>query len=55
VPESFEDFIDIVVPELQHRGLYKTAYEEGSLRHKLFGAGDRLPSRHVAARFRNPG
>jgi FMN-dependent oxidoreductase (nitrilotriacetate monooxygenase family) len=55
VPESFEDFIEIVVPELQHRGLYKTAYAEGSLRHKLFGAGDRLPARHVAARFRNLG
>src|SRR5205807_326132 len=23
-PESFEDFVDLVVPELQRRGLYKT-------------------------------
>ena len=53
VPESFEDFIDIVVPELQQRGLHKTAYAEGSLRHKLFGEGDRLPARHTAARFRD--
>ena len=53
VPESFEDFIDIVVPELQQRGLHKTAYAEGSLRHKLFGEGDRLPARHAAARFRD--
>lgn len=53
VPESFEDFIDIVVPELQHRGLHKTAYTPGSLRHKLFGEGDRLPARHAAARFRD--
>jgi FMN-dependent oxidoreductase (nitrilotriacetate monooxygenase family) len=53
VPECFEDFIDIVVPELQNRGLHKTAYTEGSLRHKLFGAGDRLPQCHVAARFRD--
>ena len=41
VPESFSDFIDIVIPELQDRGLYKTAYTPGSLRNKLFGAGDR--------------
>ena len=53
VPESFEDFVDIVVPELQQRGLHKTAYTEGSLRHKLFGEGDRLPARHAAAAFRD--
>jgi len=53
VPESFEDFVDLVVPELQSRGRYKTAYAEGSLRHKLFGQGDRLPARHAAAQFRS--
>ncbi|KAA1177060.1 LLM class flavin-dependent oxidoreductase [Rhizobium tropici] len=52
VPESFEDFIDIVVPALQERGLYKTAYEQGSLRRKLFGEDDRLPDRHIGASFR---
>ena len=52
-PESFSDFIDIVVPELQDRGLYKTAYAEGSLRAKLFGEGDRLPARHPAQAFRH--
>ena len=53
VPESYEDFIDIVIPELQNRGLYKTAYAEGALRHKLFGQGDRLPDRHAASAFRS--
>ena len=52
VPESFEDFVNVVVPELQNRGLHKTAYTEGSLRHKLFGQGDRLPARHAGAQFR---
>ncbi|CAG2149014.1 LLM class flavin-dependent oxidoreductase [Cupriavidus plantarum] len=52
VPESYTHFVDLVVPELQNRGRYKTAYAEGSLRHKLFGEGDRLPSRHAAAAFR---
>ena len=41
VPESYADFIDLVIPELQDRGLYKTAYAPGTLRNKLFGAGDR--------------
>ncbi len=52
VPESFSDFIDLVVPELQDRGIYKTAYAGGSLRAKLFGRGDRLPERHAAQAFR---
>lgn len=51
-PESFGDFADLVVPELQERGLYRTAPGAGSLRHRLFGAGDRLPDRHAAAAFR---
>ncbi|MCY1389194.1 Dimethyl-sulfide monooxygenase [compost metagenome] len=50
-PESYADFIDLVVPELQARGAYKTAYAEGTLRQKLFGAGDRLPDSHPGARF----
>ena len=52
VPESYEDFVDLVVPALQDRGRYKTAYAEGSLRHKLFSNGDRLPQRHAASAFR---
>lgn len=55
VPESFSDFIDLVIPELQDRGLYKTAYAEGSLRAKLFGQGDRLPARHPAEAHRHRG
>jgi long-chain alkane monooxygenase len=27
-------------------------YAEGTLRHKPFGRGDRLPGRHPAARYR---
>ncbi|MDH4612216.1 LLM class flavin-dependent oxidoreductase [Pseudomonas sp. BN102] len=50
-PESYADFIDLVIPELQARGAYKTAYAEGTLRHKLFGAGDRLPVDHRGAAF----
>ena len=38
-PESFEDFVALVVPELQRRGVYKRDYRPGTLREKLFGAG----------------
>jgi len=51
-PGSFVDFIDHVVPELQRRGAYKTSYDEGTLRHKLFGQGPRLSETHRAARYR---
>jgi len=51
-PESYEDFIDAVIPELQNRGSYKTKYAPGTFRQKLFGAGDKLPSHHTGAGFR---
>ena len=38
-PGDFEDISDMLVPELTRRGRYKTAYREGTLREKLFGAG----------------
>ncbi|WP_394826085.1 LLM class flavin-dependent oxidoreductase [Pendulispora albinea] len=53
-PESHEDFIDLVVPELQSRGVYKTEYAPGTLRRKLFEAGDRLPPNHTGAACRAP-
>jgi len=50
-PESFEDFVDLVVPLLQERGLFKADYSDGTLRRKLFGH-DRLPQTHAGAAFR---
>ncbi|MFT4211451.1 MAG: LLM class flavin-dependent oxidoreductase [Microbacterium sp.] len=51
-PGTFEDVVAFVVPELQRRGVYPTAYEEGTLRQKLHGRGDRLPDEHRGARYR---
>ena len=51
-PETFADVVTFLVPELQRRGRYKTAYREGSLREKLFGADARLQSPHVGASYR---
>jgi long-chain alkane monooxygenase len=48
LPETFTDIVDFLVPELQERGLYKTAYAPGTLREKLFGAGPRLAAGHPA-------
>jgi long-chain alkane monooxygenase len=52
MPEGLEAIVDFVVPELQARGAYKTAYADGPLREKLQGPGRaRLPPEHPAGRF----
>jgi FMN-dependent oxidoreductase (nitrilotriacetate monooxygenase family) len=52
-PGTVENFIEFVVPALQKRGLYRTAYGEGTLRERFFGSGaSRLPESHPAARYR---
>ncbi len=54
MPESFTDLVDLVIPELQARGRFKTAYRPGTLREKLFGRA-RLPESHPAAQVRRGG
>ena len=51
-PGTFVDVADLVVPELQARGLYKHEYAPGTFREKLFGRGARLPASHPAAAVR---
>lgn len=51
-PESYVDFIDLVIPELQRRGSYKTAYDDGTLREKLFRQDRKLPEQHTGAAYR---
>lgn len=47
MPDSIKDFVRLVVPRLQERGAYKTAYNEGTLREKLgLGEGPRLAANH---------
>jgi alkanesulfonate monooxygenase len=45
-PGGLDDFVDMVVPELQRRGLYRTAYEGPTLRENL--GLPRPVSRHAA-------
>ena len=51
-PGSFEDVVDLLVPELTARGLYKEAYAPGTLREKLFGGDARLQAPHPAVSYR---
>ena len=48
MPESLDAVIDLLIPVLQQRGAYKTAYAGGTLRKSLFGTGDSLPFGHPA-------
>lgn len=46
-PTGFERFVDHVVPELQRRGLFRTEYDETTLRERYLGKGQRrLPDSH---------
>ena len=48
----FAGLVDLVVPELQNRGLHKQAYRPGSFRQKLFGGGDAIHASHPAAQHK---
>jgi FMN-dependent oxidoreductase (nitrilotriacetate monooxygenase family) len=48
LPESLEEIVEMLIPELQRRGLFRTRYEGATLRENL---GLKKPvNRHVAAR-----
>lgn len=47
LPQSLDEFVDLVVPELQRRGLFRTAYEGRTLRENLGLA-------RPASRYANP-
>jgi long-chain alkane monooxygenase len=52
---SYRDFVDLVVPVLQARGLFRDRYDpqETTLRERLFGPGrKRLPDTHPGAAYR---
>jgi long-chain alkane monooxygenase len=50
-PGSFEDFVELVVPVLQERGLVRREYDEGTFRNNLFGR-DQLSEEHPAKQVR---
>ena len=52
MPESFEDFVDWVVPELQNRGVYKEDYDPAPTLRESCSARLRLPAWHTGAQHR---
>jgi alkanesulfonate monooxygenase SsuD/methylene tetrahydromethanopterin reductase-like flavin-dependent oxidoreductase (luciferase family) len=44
--ESMRDVVELIVPELQRRGRYRTEYTGGTLRHQVFERGPYLPPLH---------
>ena len=51
--QDIKDFVDHVVPELQKRGLMRTAYDGPTLRENLFGKGQaRLADDHPGVKYR---
>ncbi|GAA3288177.1 LLM class flavin-dependent oxidoreductase [Arthrobacter citreus] len=52
-PGSFEQFVDLVVPELRKRGRVWEDYDGGTLREYISGPGEnRVADTHPAARYR---
>ena len=51
IPGSYDEFIDLLLPELQRRGMAKTEYAPGTLRARMFGS-DLVNDRHPAAAYR---
>jgi FMN-dependent oxidoreductase (nitrilotriacetate monooxygenase family) len=52
MPDTYDDIVDLLVPELQRRGRYKRAYEPGTFRHKLLRQGPWLAPSHVGRSYR---
>lgn len=50
--ESLKDFVELIVPEMQNRKRYKTAYTPGTLREKLLGGSPLTAPGHPAAKLR---
>lgn len=50
-PGSFEDVVDLLVPELRRRGIYAPAGEAGTMRERFLGQS-RVRSDHVASSYR---
>lgn len=48
IPGAFEDFVDLVIPELQRRGLFRKEYSGSTLREHLgLNVPNRIPASSV--------
>jgi hypothetical protein len=52
-PGTFEDVVELLVPELRRRGVYAPKGESGTMRERVYGRGQRgVRDDHPASRFR---
>lgn len=52
-PSSFEDVVDLLVPELRRRGIYTPEGDSGTIRERYFGAGKaHLLDDHTGSRYK---
>lgn len=52
-PGSFEDLVDLLIPELRRRGRYPLQSEPGTLRERVFGSGQsRLRDDHSGSKWK---
>ena len=49
--DTYKDVVDLLVPELQRRGVYPTKYPEGTLREKLGASEPHLTAPHPAENY----
>lgn len=53
-PGTFEDVVDLLIPELQRRGLYPTSFPDGlTAREKVYGSGQsKLRGDHAGSAYK---
>jgi alkanesulfonate monooxygenase SsuD/methylene tetrahydromethanopterin reductase-like flavin-dependent oxidoreductase (luciferase family) len=52
-PGSFEDVVDLLVPELRRRGIYAPLGESGTVRERIYGPGQKsLLSEHEGSKYK---
>lgn len=52
-PGSFEDVVDLLVPELRRRGIYAPEGESGTVRERVYGLGQRsLLHEHEGSKYK---
>jgi alkanesulfonate monooxygenase len=54
LPETYVDIVELLVPELQRRGIHRREYTPGTLREKLTGGPAHLQPPHPATAYRRP-
>jgi hypothetical protein len=53
-PGTFEDVVELLVPELRKRGIYSPQNEGGTMRESIYGPGQRrLRDDHVGRTYRH--